>query len=107
MENSTLVMYEYTLSPKTKEFVKKVHMVTVDASHAERMYRVQIGNIQQVRNWIRESHLEKMHNGKIFSLIEDDEKYRQVMIDYYENRVEGTKKKLQSEKMILKKLKKE
>ena len=107
MANNTVKLYEYTLSPKTKEFVKKVHMAIVDVSQRERMYRIHFGNCNKCSNWIKESNLGKYYNGKIFSLVEDDEKYRQVMIDYYENRVQETQKKLQSEKQILKKLKKE
>lgn len=107
MENNTVTLYEYTLSPKTKEFVKKVHMATVEVTSREIMYRIVLGYTSQFRNWIRESNLGKYHNGKIFSLVEDDEKYHQVMIDYYEYRVKETQKKLQSEKQILKKLKKE
>lgn len=101
MENNTVTLYEYTLHPKTSEFMKKVHQIVIEKNKGQTMYRIDTGNRHQYRNWIRENDLGKIYRGKIFSLVEDDELYRQMMIEHYVNRIAEINRKLELDKKIL------
>lgn len=99
MDKETATIYEYKI---TEQGIKKTaYTAVIEGNRDEIIYHIKSGKFRNPV-WIREEHIGKFMRSKIYSFTENDEYYRQMMIDAYKQIVEKRKKDLSRDKKILK-----
>ena len=99
MCKDTIILYRYKLTENGIE--KTIHSATVERSYGRIHYEIKVGKWKNPR-WIKPEDIGKLNRNIIYSYEEHDDKYRQMMIEAYENIVEKRKRDLARDEALLK-----
>lgn len=94
-----VTIYEYSI--KDGKLKKTVYTAFKRTTSHGVVYIFKRGTAHQ---YAHEKQFKQILNNRIFTVVEDDEKYRKMMQSHYEEKVRATEKKLQQYKEILEKL---